>query len=87
MGGLPEAWPYHLVRLPLEKRLVSQIGRTDYARVQIENDLVRPLAISGASVLSSVTRASGFVMIPAGMEGYPEGTEVEVYLYDWAATS
>lgn len=86
LGGLPEAWPYHSVRLPLEKRLVSQIGRTDYARVRIDNDLVRPLAISGASVLSSVTRASGFVVIPAGREGYPEGAEVEVYLYDRLAT-
>lgn len=85
LGGLPEAWPYRSVRLPLAKRLVSQIGRTDYARVQIENDLVRPIAISGASVLSSVTRASGFVVIPAGLEGYPEGIEVEVHLYDWSA--
>jgi molybdopterin molybdotransferase len=85
LGGLPEAWPYHSVRLPLEKRIVSQIGRTDYVRVRIDNDLVRPLAISGASVLSSVTRASGFVVIPAGMEGYPEGAEVEVHLYDRSA--
>ena len=86
LGGLPQAWPYRSVRLPLEVRLVSQIGRTDYARVQIESDTVRPLAISGASVLSSVTRASGFVVIPAGLEGYPEGAEVDVHLYDWLAT-
>ncbi|MDF1595220.1 MAG: molybdopterin-binding protein [Acidimicrobiia bacterium] len=82
MGGLPEQWPYLSVRLPLEQRLVSQIGRTDYARVQIENGRVRPLAISGASVLSSVTRASGFVVVPSGLEGYAEGTGVEVHLYD-----
>ncbi|MDH5372271.1 MAG: molybdopterin molybdotransferase MoeA [Acidimicrobiia bacterium] len=81
LGGLPEEWPYPIVRLSLEKRLVSQIGRTDYARVLIENGRVRPLAISGASVLSSVTRASGFVVVPAGLEGYPEGAEVEVSLY------
>jgi molybdopterin molybdotransferase len=86
LGGLPEAWPYLSRRLPLAKRLVSQIGRTDYARVQIGADRVHPLAISGASVLSSVTRASGFVVVPAGLEGYPEGAEVEVHLYDpWAA--
>lgn len=86
LGGLPEAWPYLSRRLPLAKRLVSQIGRTDYARVRIEDDGVHPLAISGASVLSSVTRASGFVVVPAGLEGYPEGAEVEVHLYDpWSA--
>lgn len=85
MGGLPENWPYPSIRLALAKRLVSQIGRTDYARVLVEDGLVHPLAISGASVLSSVTRASGFVVIPPGLEGYPEGAEVEVHLYDPAA--
>ena len=82
LGGLSEAWPYPSERFPLEKRLVSQIGRTDYARVRVEGGLVRPIAISGASVLSSVTRATGFVIVPAGLEGYPEGSEVDVHIYD-----
>ena len=71
--------------LPLASRLVSQIGRTDYARVVIDDEAVRSLAISGASVLSSVTCADGFVVIPAGLEGYPEGAAVDVHLY-WAGT-
>ncbi|MEN8041260.1 MAG: gephyrin-like molybdotransferase Glp [Actinomycetota bacterium] len=81
MGGRTAAWPYLPTTLPLRKRLVSQIGRTDYARVVVRDGAVEPVAISGASVLSSVTRASGFVVIPAGLEGYAEGTEVEVHLY------
>ncbi len=81
LGGLPRAWPYRTVRLPLRKRLVSQIGRTDYARVIIADGAVEPLAVSGASVLSSVTRASGFIIVPAALEGYPDGSEVEVHLY------
>ncbi|MCL1601638.1 MAG: molybdopterin molybdotransferase MoeA [Actinomycetia bacterium] len=84
MGGRPSQWPYTSVTLPLRKRLVSQIGRTDYARVLIVDGEVEPVAISGASVLSSVTRASGFVVIPAGLEGYGEGTDVEVHLYEAA---
>jgi molybdopterin molybdotransferase len=84
LGGLPEQWPYRTIRLPLAVRLVSQIGRTDYARVKIEDDRVVPVAISGASVLSSVTRAAGFVVVPAGLEGYAEGTTVDVHLYDQA---
>jgi molybdopterin molybdotransferase len=87
LGGRPEAWPYRSRRLPLRVRIVSQIGRTDYARVVVKEGLVAPLAISGASVLSSVTRASGFVVVPAGLEGYPEGDLVQVYLYDEAAQS
>jgi molybdopterin molybdotransferase len=82
MGGRPETWPYRSVTLPLRKRLVSQIGRTDYARVVVAGGAVEPVAISGASVLSSITRASGFVVVPAGLEGYGEGTTVEVHLYE-----
>lgn len=87
LGGLQQAWPYPIVRLPLASRLVSQIGRTDYARVRIEEGRVVPLGISGASVLSSVTAAAGFVVVPAGLEGYAEGTEVEVHVYDPASIS
>ena len=82
LGGLTEEWPYRKVRLPLRTRLVSQIGRTDYARVVVGDGMVEPLAISGASVLSSVTSASGFVVVPAGLEGFGEGAEVEVHLYE-----
>jgi molybdopterin molybdotransferase len=81
MAGLSPELPYPTVRLPLGKRLVSQIGRTDYARVLVKEGRVEPLAVSGASVLSSVTGADGFVIVPAGSEGHAEGAEVEVHLY------
>jgi len=87
LGGRSAQWPYRTVRLPLRKRIVSQIGRTDYARVTVRDGAVESLAVSGASVLSSVTRAAGFVVIPAGLEGYPEGAQVDVHLYDDEAAS
>ena len=40
-----------------------------------------PLATSGASILSSTVRADGCVIVPRGLEGMPEGAEVEVLLY------
>ncbi|MCH5375803.1 MAG: hypothetical protein JJ992_17665 [Planctomycetes bacterium] len=43
---------------------------------------VQPLAVSGASILSSTTRADGFVVVPQDSEGYPPGAEVDVWLYD-----
>jgi molybdopterin molybdotransferase len=69
------------MRLPLARKLVSQVGRVDYARVAIVDDQVEPLAISGAAVLSSTTRAAGFVVVPAESEGYGAGSEVDVWLY------
>ena len=82
MAGLPALWPYARRRLPLARKLVSVVGRLDYARVDIVDDQVTPLAISGASMLSSTTRAAGFVVIDADSEGYPPGAEVDVWLYD-----
>lgn len=82
VGGRNPDWPYRTRVLPLRRKLVSTIGRLDYARVQVIDDEVEPLAISGASVLSSTTRADGFVLIPEQSEGYPSGARVRVYLYD-----
>jgi molybdopterin molybdotransferase len=54
----------------------------DYARVRLVDELVEPLATSGASILSSTTRADGFVLVPADLEGYAAGAVVRVWLYD-----
>jgi len=82
LAGLPRLWPYRSVRAPLSRKLVSVAGRVDYARVMIVEGRVEPIAISGASVLSSTTRADGFVVVPQDSEGYPPDTVVEVWLYD-----
>jgi molybdopterin molybdotransferase len=81
LAGLPRPWPYRKVRVTLARKLVSTVGREDYARVTVAGSEAEPLAISGASVLSSTTRADGFVVVPADSEGYPPGAEVDVYLY------
>ena len=41
-----------------------------------------PLATSGASLLSSTTRADGFVLVPRDSEGQAAGESVTVFLYD-----
>ncbi|MCA1685813.1 MAG: molybdopterin molybdotransferase MoeA [Planctomycetia bacterium] len=82
LGGRSAAWPYRALQRPLARKLVSVVGRVDYARVRLVGGRVEPLAISGASVLSSTTRADGFVVVPADTEGYAEGAEVTVWLYD-----
>lgn len=74
-------WPYKRVTARLSRKLVSVVGRVDYARVCLHGDSAEPVAIGGASVLSSVTRADGFVIVPMDSEGYPEGADVEIFLY------
>jgi molybdopterin molybdotransferase len=82
LGGRKREWPYSSCRRRLRRKLVSTVGRVDYARVRLIENEVEPLAIGGASVLSSTTRADGFVVVEEDSEGYAEGTEVEVFLYD-----
>jgi molybdopterin molybdotransferase len=82
LGGRPPEWPYRACDRPLAAKLVSALGRTDYARVRLVAGQVEPLAISGASILSGVCRADGFVVVPADLEGYPAGATVTVWLYD-----
>lgn len=74
--------PYRRRLLPLSKKIASAVGRLDYVRVRVVDDQVEPLAISGASQLSSTTRADGFVLVPPDSEGQPAGDMVEVHLYD-----
>ncbi|MHC4405688.1 MAG: molybdopterin molybdotransferase MoeA, partial [Planctomycetota bacterium] len=80
LGGRATDWPYRRVTAPLGRKIVSAVGRLDYSRVTIVGGRVEPLAIGGSSVLSSTTRADGFVLVPPDSEGYPPGAEVEVFL-------
>ena len=78
----PIAWPYRKIIVPAWHKIVSTVGRLDYLRVRLVNGQAEPLAIGGASVLTSTTRADGFVIVPPDSEGYPAGRSVEVFLYD-----
>ncbi len=42
---------------------------------------VEPLSVAGASLLSSTTRADGFVIVEQDSEGYAAGSDVDVWLY------
>jgi molybdopterin molybdotransferase len=81
LGGRHPDWPYTRVKMPLGRKIASELGRTDYVRVRIEEGRVVPLAIRGASALSSTTRAHGFVVVDPDDEGHAEGETVTVFLY------
>ena len=81
LSGLDENWPYHRISRPLSQKISSIIGRTDYARVKLVDQKVEPIAISGASILSSTIEADGFCIIPQDSEGYAAESMIDVYLY------
>ena len=81
-GGRPPDWPHRTRRCTVARKIVSAIGRVDYCRVRLVDGEVEPIALAGASILSSTTRADGFVVVPAQSEGFGPGTDVDVYLYE-----
>jgi len=81
-GGRSPDWPHRTLQAAVARKIVSAIGRVDYCRVRLVDGRVEPIALSGASILSSTTRADGFVIVPAQLEGYGPDAVVTVFLYD-----
>jgi molybdopterin molybdotransferase len=82
LGGRSGDLPYRRVSVPLASKIVSAVGRVDYARVRIEHGQASPIAVSGASILSTTVVADGFVLVERDREGHAPGEVVEVWLYD-----
>jgi molybdopterin molybdotransferase len=82
LGGRGRELPYRKATLPLAAKIVSAIGRLDYVRVKVAADGVEPIAVSGASILSTTVTADGFVLVEPNREGFAPGESVEVWLYD-----
>jgi molybdopterin molybdotransferase len=82
LGGRSPDLPYATALLPLARKIVSELGRLDYLRVAVRDGRVEPLTSRGAGVLSTATRADGFVLVPKEVEGYPGGAVVTTFLFD-----
>jgi molybdopterin molybdotransferase len=82
LGGRPAAWPYRHSQAVLAQPIASVEGRLDYARVRVGASGLEALGIAGASLLSSTTRADGFVLVPEECSGYSAGQTVDVWWYD-----
>jgi molybdopterin molybdotransferase len=82
LGGRSSELPYRKVSLPLGAKITSVMGRVDFVRVKVEGNRVIPLAIGGASNLSSAVIADGFVLVESAREQMDVGEVVEVYLYE-----
>ncbi len=82
MGGYSDEWPYRNKKIKLATKISSEIGRIEYVRLRIENELAFVIASGGASILSSTTQAEAFLLTEEDSEGFAEGDEVKVWLYD-----
>jgi putative molybdopterin biosynthesis protein len=72
------------VNAVLTRKVHSSLGDDEYLRVtvgRVGDRLVAAPLSRGAGVISSLVRADGIVLIPAGVQGVQAGEEVDVRLY------
>ncbi|MEM4466002.1 MAG: molybdopterin molybdotransferase MoeA [Nitrososphaerota archaeon] len=80
--------PKPTVKGILARKVASPGGVRCFVRVKVswnirENKyIVEPLMLTGSGLLSTLIKANGLLVIPENMEGYDEGEEVEVELFD-----
>ena len=60
-GGRPPHWPHRNARVAVARKIVSADRPRRLLPRPLARRRVEPLALSGASILSSTTRADGFV--------------------------
>jgi molybdopterin molybdotransferase len=80
VGGctLPPPEPTALAHLGRD--VPSAAGRADVVQVRVRDGVATPL-FGSSSLLSILTGADGYLVVPEAATGLPEGSEVEVTLY------
>ena len=81
LGGRSKAWPYRSMRAQADAQDQLADRPARLCPRAVVDGRVEPLAVGGASVLSSTTRADGFVIVRDDSEGFAAGADVEVWLY------
>jgi molybdopterin molybdotransferase len=88
LGHIPDI-PDRFVHAALSEKIPGRTGYKTFVRVKLKtSDLDRgirravPIAASGAGILSSVSKADGFVIIPENVEGLSAGEHVEVVIME-----
>ncbi|MPY98086.1 MAG: molybdopterin biosynthesis protein [Actinophytocola sp.] len=85
LAALEGASPPHRPETParLARKLPSVVGMDDWVRVRLGSvggQVVASPLPRGAGVLTSLVRADGLLLVPAGVEGHHAGAQVSVQL-------
>jgi molybdopterin molybdotransferase len=80
VGGCTHPPPEPTVTARLDRNLPSAAGRADVVQARIHDGVATPL-FGSSSLLSILTAADGYLVVPEAATGLPAGSEVEVILY------
>jgi molybdopterin molybdotransferase len=83
LGGRDADLPYRSREIITARKIVSSLDMTEICPVRRgSDDTVAPLPSFTETGLMAAVSADGFVIVPQGSEGYPQGARVPVYLYE-----
>ena len=69
----------------MNRKAATRLGRQTYLRVRVIQKktgfIVEPISARGSGIISSMTRANGFVIVPSNREGIRKDELVTVQLF------
>lgn len=75
-----------IVKAKTTKRVSTVLGRKTFVRVHISQHngefFAEPISARGSGIISTMTKANGYVIVPENREGLEEGESVSVHLFD-----
>ncbi len=86
LQGLAQDEARPTVEALMSRKAVGALGRRTYLRVFVSRKgkgfVAEPISARGSGILSTMTKANGYVVIPENREGLREGETVIVHLLD-----
>lgn len=84
--GMKRVEPRAAVQAKMTRGIATTLGRINFVRVRVfRHDselLAEPVSARGSSMISTMTRANGYVIVPENREGLAEEELVSVQLFD-----
>jgi molybdopterin molybdotransferase len=86
MLGLKREESRPMVKAKMTRRISTFLGRKTFVRVHVfqhhDELFAEPISAKGSGIISTMTKANGYVIVPENREGLEEGENVSVHLFD-----
>jgi molybdopterin molybdotransferase len=84
--GLKKEEKRPVVKAKMTKRITTALGRKTFVRVHVSESkgeyFAEPISARGSGIISTMTKANGYVVVPENVEGVDEGEIVLVHLFN-----
>jgi molybdenum cofactor synthesis domain-containing protein len=85
MLGLGITPRHNSVMASLQKTILSVKGRVDFVRARVEETgaqlTVKPIASKGSGLITTLSKADGYVLVPSERDSIEVGEKIKVYLF------